>query len=568
MTKKSGHLSGYPYLSKRGASYRIRVQVPAPLKSIVGQGELIKSLGADLAIVKRKYHTTVAGFFAQIEAARRVSVVNASSSLSLTHPTQEDTELACYAYFRLMAANMRGKVAEPVGDGKRTRVNRIEGYQLMIDNHLDALESDAWGTMAIQAAWMCEEKNWDIKDGDKEFEFLCRTMLRARLQCYRSELRILEGKMAADPDVDPLFGAEAPQKRSNKRTLGSLVDKFNAVREEGWSASTRKNYIIITRVLEEICGRETPVEDIDRDFCRDVLSILSDLPANYQKMPATKGKSIGEAIDIGAALNLSKISPATVNSHLNKLGAIVRFGRDEGWIVGNPMANIEARDPVHPSEKRDPFSIEHLKAIFSTEPWDTAPPSPNALYPSRYWVPLVALYSGARLTDICGQRIDEMIDEEGVRLFSFVHRPEDRHIKGGRSRKVPVHPKLIEIGFWEYVEDARLAGQEYLFSDTKRDNLGKWGDATSKWFSRKVHGLGLMGRRLSMHSFRHSFEDALRRADLHDTPIGNAITGRSSAGVSKNYGSKYPVDKLSNAIEKVSYPSFSFVKGKGVKVVV
>jgi hypothetical protein len=64
-----------------------------------------------------------------------------------------------------------------------------------------------------------------------------------------------------------------------------------------------------------------------------------------------------------------------------------------------------------------------------------------------------------------------------------------------------------------------------------------------------------------MHSFRHSFEDALRRADLHDTPIGNAITGRSSPGVSKNYGSKYPVRKLQEAIRQVAYPGFALGSG-------
>lgn len=563
MTKASGQMPGYPYLSKRGASYRVRVQVPAPLKSIVGQGELIKSLGSDLAGVKRGYHETVAGFILQIEEAKKTFATASLASSSPASPSQGDIELACYAYFRRMAVSMRGKVAEPFGYAPRTRANRIEGYRLMIENHADAFEMDLWLSMATQAAWLCEEHSWILKEDSDSFKFLCRTMLRARLQCYRNELRRIEVKMSPDPDADPMFGSEPPKPKAIQKSLGALIDEFNAARGDRWTASTKKNYTIITRVLEELCGRDTPVTDIDSAFCRNVRAQLLKLPANYQKHPSTKGRSIGEAIEIAAISGLPIIKPATVKSHLNKLGAIVRFGRDEGWILGNPMANVDVIDPVHPSEKRDPFSISHLSAIFSTDPWTEEPPSPSAPRPSRYWAPLIALYTGARLTDICGQLVEEMIIEDGVQIFNFAHRPGERRIKGGRSRKVPVHSALTELGFWEYVEAARRTGQRSLFTDCKSDKLLKWGDATSKWFARKIKKIGVSGRNLTMHSFRHSFEDALRRADLHDTPIGSAITGRWSPGVSRNYGNPYSVIQLQAAIQKVSYPGFSFISGRG-----
>ncbi len=565
MSKKWKRVPGYPYVYERGSTYSVRVQVPRDVRGQIGKGELKRSLGGDFSVVKRKHHGVVAEFVAAIEAARSHSVAPSSAASVVVAPTDEEIEVACYAHFRRMVDNMRGRVAHPVGDAPRSRLNRVEGYQMMIQHHLDTFEMDAWSVMATQASWLCDEYGWVLDEDSETFAFLCQTMLRARLQCYKDELRRLEGKMSPDPDADPLFGPKPPKRLSAPRNLGDLIDKFNAARGHGWSASTRKNYIIITRVLEEICSRDTPVEDVDSDFCRKVCMLLTQLPANYQKLPSTRGRTISDAIQIAVANGLPTISPATVNSHLNKLGAIVRFGRDEGWIVGNPMSGVEVDDPIHPSDKRDPFSTTHLRAIFATEPWDTAAPPPSAPYPSRYWTPLIALFSGARLTDICGQRVDEMIEEDGVRLFNFVHRPGDRHIKGRRSRKVPVHPELIALGFWDYVEDARRAGQSNLFADVKRDRLGKWGDNTSKWFSRKIKMLALSGRKLSFHSFRHSFEDALRRADLHDTPIGNAITGRSSPGVSKNYGSKYPARQLQEALEKVAYPDFVFTSGSGVE---
>jgi integrase len=221
------------------------------------------------------------------------------------------------------------------------------------------------------------------------------------------------------------------------------------------------------------------------------------------------------------------------------------------------MSGIEVSDPIHPSEKRAPFTTAQLNQLFATDPWKR-PFDPDDPNPSRYWAPLIGLYSGARLTDICGQLVEEMIELDGVKVFHFAHRPGERQIKGGRSRRVPVHPDLIALGFWDFVEAARASGRQQLFPEVKRDQVGKWGDNTSKWFSRKIAGLGLRGRSLSFHSLRHDFEDALRRVDLHDTPVGNALAGRwSGSGSSQNYGTKYPMDKLKAAIELVSYPGLA-----------
>jgi integrase len=443
-----------------------------------------------------------------------------------------------------------------MGEPAKSRSDRIRGFQEALRHQLDAAEVEAWSTMSADARWLCEDKGWLLDPASPSFDYLCQTLMRARIQAYRNELRRLEGSFSPDPAHDPLFGLQAPKRANVAATLGDLRARFEEEREGRWSASTRKNYSIIFRVLEEVCGIDTPLEAIDRDFCRNVRKQLIGLPAHYQKSPSTRGRSIADAIEIAKNEKMPTISAATINNHLNKLGAILRYGRDQGWITGNPMADLEIPDPVDPSDKRDPFTVEQLNLIFARPPWSEGPEAePDR--PSRFWAPLISLFSGARLTEVCGQRVDEMIVEDGVHLFHFRHRPEERHIKGGKSRKVPVHPQLIALGFWDFVEQARASGRDHLFSDVKRDKLGKWGDHTTKWFSRQVKALNLRGQKLSFHSFRHSFEDALRRADLHDTPIGNAITGRWTAGVSKNYGSRYPVTKLREALSQVNYPGLN-----------
>lgn len=554
MTNGKRRVEGFKYLYERGASFEVRVQVPRPLRIAVGKGELKKSLGGDFALARRKYPKVLAGFLDRIEIARKPDANNSHFLTSTgSGPTSDDIEIACYAHFSRMAEKMRGKVAHPVGDNPSTPENRAEGFRVIIANQVNAYAHDAWSVMSADATWLCEENGWTIEPESALFEHLCRTMLRARLQCYRNELRRLEGKMSVDPDADPLFGSQPPLRQKQPLMLGDLIDKFTASREAKWSPSTKRNYTIIHRVIEEVCGRDTSLPAIDDEFCENVRSVLERLPSNYQKHPATMGRPIPEVLEIAATNGMPVIGPATINGHLTKLAAIISFGRGKGWITGNPMAGIDVLDPIDPSEKRHPFTTDHLKAIFATEPW-MQPFIASDPTPSRFWAPLIGLYSGARLTDICGQLVEEMIEVEGVPTFDFVHRPDERRIKGGKSRRVPVHPALLELGFWDFVDGARKSGRRLLFPEVKPDAVGKWGDSTSKWFSRKVKHLELRGRRLSFHSFRHTFEDALRRVDLHDTPIGNAIVGRWSAGVSKNYGSRYPIERLRDEIAKVDYP--------------
>jgi integrase len=148
--------------------------------------------------------------------------------------------------------------------------------------------------------------------------------------------------------------------------------------------------------------------------------------------------------------------------------------------------------------------------------------------------------------------VDEIVDRNGVPLIHIRHRL-DRPIKGGRSRVIPMHSMLIAIGLPDFVEEQRKAGAVLLFPEEMSNSLDHWGDAVSDWFGRLVRRLELKGRRLSLHSFRHTFEDALREADLHDTPIGNALTGRRSGSVSANFGSRFSTAKLAAAVERVNY---------------
>lgn len=546
--------TGIEYLICRDGRYSVRVQVPKDIQHKLGRTEFKKAMGADFAVAKRNSHSVIADFQRQIEAARKASNDDFKYSTSQTNDIGiGEINSAVRAHYKKMGLHMPA----PFVLDRKTKIERLED---VMELQLSINADQAWSSASQDARWICEEHGWKLDENGPHFEYLCEAMLRARIQAYRDEIRRLKGNRALDAEADPLFSRDADEP-SKFMVLGDLIDQLKAEGELRWSVSTKVNYRIVFRVLEEICGRETPVASIDRKFCLVVRDALLRLPSNYQKKVQTKGKSISDAIEIGERLGLPKMMPGTINSHLARLRAIVHAGRDAGLIVGNPMVDIEVQDDIRPEEKRDPFSVEQLNQIFATLPWSNGPTSAIS-EPAKYWGPLIALFSGARLSEIYGQLVDEIIERDGQMLFDFKHRPATRPMKHNKSRVVPVHPTLVELGFSEFVKAARMSGRELLFSDVKRDARGKWGDAQSDWLSRKIAKLKLKGANLSFHSFRHTFEDALREVDLHDTPLGNQIMGRWSAGTSKYYGKGFSTAKLCDAVASISYPGLDLTRLK------
>lgn len=107
----------------------------------------------------------------------------------------------------------------------------------------------------------------------------------------------------------------------------------------------------------------------------------------------------------------------------------------------------------------------------------------------------------------------------------------------------------------DYVEAQRNAGHVKLFPDAGVKNRGQAGYNVGAWFIKGIRSLGMESEKLVFHSLRHTFEDRLREADLHGTPLGEYIAGRSVAGTSANYGKGYSTAKLKEAIERVHYPT-------------
>src|SRR3546814_13397267 len=80
----------------------------------------------------------------------------------------------------------------------------------------------------------------------------------------------------------------------------------------------------------------------------------------------------------------------------------------------------------------------------------------------------------------------------------------------------------------------------------------QWAVPLGRWFVRFLKNQGIEGQRLGMHSFRHNFQDRLREAGLHGTPIGQELAGRAKSGNTENsYGSGFSTKALADAMGRI-----------------
>jgi integrase len=268
-----------------------------------------------------------------------------------------------------------------------------------------------------------------------------------------------------------------------------------------------------------------------------------------------------------------RISSATVNKWLTCLQAVLNWARDNGTIPddiawADPVSNMRLPE-VKPS--RQPWEPDELSTLFRSPVFTTGLRPAGGKGEAAFWLPLLALYSGARLSELAPIAVDDIKFDapSGVRFMTVI---EDtavgRSVKTKASvRAVPLHSELLRIGFMDFVEHAgeKSGSSGRLFPEIQRGPKGTYGEVWSKWFGRYKRSLGIDNENSVFHSFRHGFKDALRAAQVSED-INDALTGHAGSNrVARGYGWKdmvrrFGLPALHAAVEKVAYPEFDLLR--------
>lgn len=155
---------------------------------------------------------------------------------------------------------------------------------------------------------------------------------------------------------------------------------------------------------------------------------------------------------------------ATVTKQLNLLKAIFQTAADNDKLVSNPATGVKVPQQKTATKSRIPFSTHDLRTIFKSDIYTLGDRPKAGAGEAAYWIPLLALWTGARLEEIGQLLIADIQEESGIQYLHITNDGGDKNVKTTSSRrKVPIHSELVRYGFMEYVESVKLASHRLQF---------------------------------------------------------------------------------------------------------
>jgi integrase len=307
------------------------------------------------------------------------------------------------------------------------------------------------------------------------------------------------------------------------------------VLDKSWTAKTEKENRAIYALLVRVVGN-IPVSELTHAVARDYKQTLMKLPPSLNKSSLYRSKTLEQIL----RMNPDPMATTTVNKNLVRASSLFEWATRHGYMDKNYFEALSLKNTKRADEERSTFTREDLVRIFSHTPYATH----RFVHPYYYWLPLLGLYTGARLEEICQLYLDDIYQEEGIWVIS-INDQGDKKLKTKSSKRIiPVHPKLIALGLPAYVQTLKDRKQIRLFPELKKGRDG-YSQAASKWFSRFREKIGLhnLNPPKDFHSFRHTLVTELKNKSIPEVEVA-AITGHSASGITYGrYGKSYDIKK-------------------------
>jgi integrase len=255
----------------------------------------------------------------------------------------------------------------------------------------------------------------------------------------------------------------------------------------------------------------------------------------FNKLTAAFGPRLAHtipAIEVSAELARLgvTVSPSTIKKDAQTWAILWTWLIEQGYATANPVKMPKwgraqlVRLNQERGRERQQYNADDIKILFATERLD------SLVRPEEAWLPVIALFTGARLEALCRLKPSDISAEK-------IHF-DAAHDKTGKERVIPLHPYLKSAGLVEYAKEiaSHFGADGYLFPHLN-DVGGRRGHYFSKIFGDQRKALGIETGK-DFHSFRVTLISHMQAngcpADLRRLYVGHE-TGEQLDVHERNY---------------------------------
>jgi integrase len=335
-----------------------------------------------------------------------------------------------------------------------------------------------------------------------------------------------------------------PRPDAPSAPLGDVVAEFMAEHNK-WSDDMRNKTLGYLSVLQEFFGTSRPIGSIKLHDARALKKVFQSYPANRNTRPETRGLSLADALKIEGT---EKISVATANLYIDTYRRLWDWAHRHGYVEKPLFVRMKFDLDKNADNPRDAFTQEETKRLFKELTENT---TGIVKKPDYKWATLIALYTGARRREIAQLFYADIDKENEIWYFDFNDNHDKKSLKSKAARRrVPIHPKLIELGFLEYVQSRHDCERLFpAFSYSPKEGYGR---NLGRFFNESLlPKLGMKRKELVFHSLRHTLVDRLTDAGIEE-PVIQFVIGHSRDGTTQNsYNKKgYALERCLEVLEK------------------
>jgi len=252
-----------------------------------------------------------------------------------------------------------------------------------------------------------------------------------------------------------------------------------------------------------------------------------------------------------------KTSSKTAYDRFTWIKTLLKYAfRDLEAISRHPWEGIELFKET--TNQRRPWSTTELQTLFGQPLFQKyeLPKDWRCGQDAAYWIPLLGLYTGARLSELAQLRTVDILSAGEIPSISITNLGSNQQLKTLASKRtIPIHSELIRLGFLGYANKIKADNQDSLWPQLSK-RKSKPGGYFSNWFGEYRACIGLKGYP-DFHCFRHTVRSKLGESETSehviDTILGHEIKGSVGAKVYMHRTLK----TLQAGVEQLTYQELS-----------